>query len=221
LQRDAYEVVYAAEDHELPVRELRRQLGEPNRSNLRRAIRGLLKRGLMEESRSGEERCVKLTFWGVLFAEPPPPKAPPRASIPARLRALKREWEEEERQLELEEGVWIGYEHSFVRRRSLGPMQRRVLYVLWEYSDPLERGLPVTVVKAIVGGNRSNARRAIRTLLLRGLLDESEDGERVRLSPFAVFRYSSGGEWLIKPDEPIDDERAMEILRTQGEPALS
>jgi DNA-binding MarR family transcriptional regulator len=56
LQRDAYEVVYAAENHELPVRDLRRQLGEPNRSNLRRAIRGLLKRGFMEESRSGDER---------------------------------------------------------------------------------------------------------------------------------------------------------------------
>jgi hypothetical protein len=93
--------------------------------------------------------------------------------------------------------------------------------VVWEYSDPLERGLPVTAVKAIVGGNRSNIRRAIRTLLLRGLLDESEDGERIRLSDFAIFRFSRGSDWLIPLDEPIDDERAMEILRTHGEAAAS
>src|SRR5215212_782261 len=55
LQRRIREVLYAAENQELPLGELRRRLGEPDRSNLRRAIRGLLERGILEEfSRGGE-----------------------------------------------------------------------------------------------------------------------------------------------------------------------
>jgi DNA-binding IclR family transcriptional regulator len=216
LQRRICDTLNAAEGTELPLRELRRRLGEPDRSNLRRGIRGLLERGLVEESRSGEERRVKLTFWGVVFAHPLP-KIPRRVSIHTELkeemRALKEAREEERRRLEAEaaEGPrWIGYEHRFVRRRFPGPTQTRILSVLWEYADPLDEGLPATAVKAIVGGNRSNTRRAIRTLLLRGQLNESEDGERIRLSYSAAFWFS-----YIPPIpiEPIDDERAREILR--------
>lgn len=217
LQRRVCNILDAAEGAELPLRELRRRLGEPDRSNLRRGIRGLLERGLVEESRSGEERRVKLTFWGVVFAHPLP-KISRRVSIHTKLkeemRALREAREEERRRLEAEaaEGPrWIGYEHRFVRRRFPGPMQTRILSVLWEYADPLDEGLPVTAVKAIVGGNRSNTRRAIRTLLLRGQLNESEDGKRIRLSYSAAIWFS-----YIPPVsiEPIDDERAREILRT-------
>ena len=42
-------------------------------------------------------------------------------------------------------------------------------------------------VKAIVGGDPANARRAIRSLLERGLLEESADGRRIRLSPRGAF----------------------------------
>jgi hypothetical protein len=70
LQHEVYEALFAAEGHELPLRELRHQLGDPDRSNLRRAIRGLLERELVEEFHSGEGRRVKLTFWGALFAHP-------------------------------------------------------------------------------------------------------------------------------------------------------
>ncbi|MBA3953119.1 MAG: hypothetical protein H0X57_14725, partial [Rubrobacter sp.] len=49
LQRRVCEVLHAAENGELPLRELRRRLGDPDRSNLRRAIRGLLERGMVEE----------------------------------------------------------------------------------------------------------------------------------------------------------------------------
>ena len=218
LQRRICDTLNAAEGTELPLRELRRRLGEPDRSNLRRSIRGLLKRGLVEESRSGEERCVKLTFWGVL-RQHPLPTIPRRVSIHTKLkeemRARKEAREEERRRLEAEaaEGPrWIGYRHRFVRRRFPGPTQTRILSVLWEYANPLDEGLPVTVVKAIVGGNRSNTRRAIRSLLLRGQLDESEDGERIRLSYSAALRFS----WWFPPmpEEPIDDERAREIFRT-------
>lgn len=217
LQCRIRDTLNAAKGAELPLRELRRRLGEPNRSNLRRGIRGLLERGLVEESRSGEERRVKLTFWGVVFAHPLP-KVPRRVSIHTKLkeemRARKETREEERRRLQAEAAKgpgWVGYEHRFVRRRFPGPTQSRILSVLWEYADPLDKGLPLTAVKAILSGDRSNTRRAIRTLLLRGQLDESEDGERIHLS------YSAAS-WLAYipplPLGPIDDERAREILRT-------
>ena len=173
LQRRVCEVLYAADGHELPLRELRRQLRDPDRSNLRRGIRGLLNRGLVEESHSGAERSVKLTVCGVQ-RQRPLPKIPhrPRVSIQTRLReemrALREAREEERRRLEAEGSRWIGYKHRFLRYRFPGPTQTRILSVLWEYADPLDEGLPVTAVKAIIGGNRSNTRRAIRTLLLRG-----------------------------------------------------
>lgn len=110
---------------------------------------------------------------------------------------------------------WIGYERRFVRRRPPGPTQTRILSVLWEYADPLDGGLPVTAVKAIVGGNRSNTRRAIRTLLLRGQIDESEDGDRIRLS-YANARWFS---WFLPliPEDPIDDRHVRTVLkRHQG-----
>jgi len=219
LQRRICDTLNAAQGTELPLRELRRRIGEPDRSNLRRGIRGLLERGLVEESYSGRERRVKLTFLGVVFAHPFP-RIPRRSrvSIHTRLkeemRALKEAREEEQRRLEARAANgprWIGYEHRFVRRRFPGPTQTRILSVLWEYADPLDEGLPVTVVKAIVGGNRSNTRRAIKTLLLRGQLNESEDGERIRLSYSAACLHSL---FPPVPIEPIDDKRAREILRT-------
>ncbi len=112
----------------------------------------------------------------------------------------------------------VDSEHHFVRRRAAGPTQRRILQVLWEYSEPLEEGLPITAVKAIVGGDRSNTRRAIRTLSFRGLLDESENGERIRLSSSAVSSFSLMGFWMI-PDEPIDDEHAKGIIQAHHDAA--
>ena len=53
LQQRICDVLDATDDPELPLRELRRRLGEPDRSNLRRAIRGLLERGILEESTLG------------------------------------------------------------------------------------------------------------------------------------------------------------------------
>ena len=115
---------------------------------------------------------------------------------------------------------WFRYHHRFVRNRLPGQTQRRILSVLWEYSDPIDEGLPITVVKAIVGGDRSNTRRAIRALLFRGLLDESESGERIRLSSIAASRFSLVGFWMI-PDEPIDDEHAKEILRAHQDTGVT
>ena len=102
-----------------------------------------------------------------------------------------------------------------VRKREVGETQGRILGALWNYSDPLERGLPVSAVKAMVGGDRSNARRAIRTLLLNGSLAEIEGGERIRLSSRLVAYH-----WFVDPrlvpSAPVDDERAEEILQAHG-----
>jgi hypothetical protein len=97
LQRGICESLAAAEGHELPLRELRRRLGEPDRSNLRRAIRGLLERSLVEESHSGSSsgggRRLALTSSGLLRMRPPAPVHPlyrPRMSIRAQLREALR-----------------------------------------------------------------------------------------------------------------------------------
>jgi hypothetical protein len=66
LQRRVCAVLYAADDEGPTLRELRRRLGEPDRSNLRRAIRGLLRREIVEESGSGGERRLALTVWGYI-----------------------------------------------------------------------------------------------------------------------------------------------------------
>lgn len=68
LQRDTLAALYAAEDNELPVRELRRRLGNADRSNLRRVVRGLLRRNYAEQLGEGVGSSVKLTFWGTLKA---------------------------------------------------------------------------------------------------------------------------------------------------------
>ncbi len=226
MQRRICETLSVAEGAELPLRELRRRLGEPDRSNLRRGIHGLLERGLVEETCSGKERRLKLTLWGFLFVNPLPRIAHrPRVSIGTRLgeelRARREAREAERRRLEAEAAKgsrWIGYKHRFERRRFPGPTQARILSVLWEYADPLDEGLPVAAVKAIVGGDRSNTRRAMRTLLLRGQLEESEDGERIRLSYSTALWFS-----VVPPVpiEPIDDELASEILKLHQGPDLA
>jgi hypothetical protein len=209
LQRRIREVLYAAEDQELPLGELRRRLGEPDRSNLRRAIRGLLEHEVVEESLSSGERRVALTVFGYIGAglSLVPPRRPPVSPNTALGEAQR--WLREATTAEAAARPrWVRRARRFVRWRLPGETQRRVIFVLQEYAEPVEEGLPVTVVKAIVGGGRSNTRRAIRTLVLREWLEESEDGRRVRLSPFAAA--------FIAPilGEPVDDGHAREVLRT-------
>ena len=71
LQRGICESLAAAEGHELLLRELRRCLGEPDRSNLRRAIRGLLERSLVEESHSGSSSGGRAAAGAHLFGPSP------------------------------------------------------------------------------------------------------------------------------------------------------
>lgn len=174
LQHRVCEALEEAEGNELPLRELRRRLGDPDRSNLRR-IRGLLEREIVEEPASRGEPSVALSDWGYVSADARPDDHPAWGN-----------------KVRFERGKsaggtrWFVCGHRFVHGRSLGLRQRRILAVLRERSDPLDEGLPVAVVAAMVGGGRANTGRAVRRLLLCTLLEESEDGGRIRLSSLAV-----------------------------------
>ena len=85
----------------------------------------------------------------------------------------------------------MGYEYPFVRNRPLGETQRLILGALRRYANLPQEDLPLTIVRALVGADRSNFRRAVRTLQLRGLLEESEDGRRVRLTLTGALAASS------------------------------
>jgi DNA-binding MarR family transcriptional regulator len=199
LQRRICEALYAAEGNVIALRELRRTLGEPDRSNLRRAIRGLLEREIVEESRGGGETKIVLSFWGHVYLNPLPDTSP-RVSPKAQNRELERgmrAWIEEERRAQEVEAAkwstWFGHPHRIVRHRDLGETQRRIYQALWKRPGPREEGMLVADLKSMVGGDRSNARRAIRGLLRRGLIEESEDGQRIRLFFPRPWEYPPAG----------------------------
>ncbi len=201
----------------LPVGKLKALVGG-DRANTRRAIRTLKLRGLAEEAAVGGEQRIRLTFWGGLKAMPPLPKQPdPLAELRAKWKAEDRERalrKEHARPEAAEVPARPYHERYSVRRRQLGPTQELVLAILWEYADPMNEGLPVSTVKAIVGSDRANTRRAIRTLLLRGELDQSEDGLRIRLASGTALLFT-----IIPPIPPeaIDEGRARSILRANGD----
>jgi hypothetical protein len=199
LQRRVCEVLYADGDGELPLRELRRRLRDPDRSNLRRAIRGLLERGMVEESEPGGEQRVALDVWTYIAMGDRPAflavRPDPTQRGAGRPDGAAQDAPESVRRRPLPGRPggpgWFRYEHSFARDRPLGETQRAILGALHRYAKPPQDGLPVTFVKMFVGADRSNLRRATKRLLLRGLLEESEGGERVRLSPSGALAASS------------------------------
>lgn len=228
LQRRIVLAFEGSAKQEIPSRELRRGLGDPDRSNFRRAIRSLLSRGMVEESGSGADARIKLTQRGFfcLFALTYEPGPEPEDEFAKSC----REWEQfvrdfkaakaEERRLRREKADlypdWLGT--GILDYREPGPLQRQVQHVLWYYSDPLDAGLPITVVKAIAGGDRSNLRRAILSLHDRGCLDMTLDETRVRISA-ELFRYYAR---MLLP-APLfvahkpDDELARRVLREWSE----
>lgn len=165
------------------------------------------------------ERRVRLTFAGALKAMPPlPEESDPLAEIRAlreaedQLREIIKERAKERASLKAQkDALWIRYVHHPVRRRQPGATQKQVLAILWEYADPMDEGLPIRVAKAIVAGDRSNTRRAIRSLLLRGEIEVSKDGGRsIRLASGTALWFSIMPPFLL---EPIDEERARAILQ--------
>jgi DNA-binding MarR family transcriptional regulator len=72
--------------------------------------------------------------------------------------------------------------------RGVGNAQRRAILYLYDRGE--EYGVPLGELKRHIGTDRSNARRTLRTLTARNLIEEvrEEDGERrVKLTSGAHF----------------------------------
>src|SRR5215208_6225637 len=81
--------------------------------------------------------------------------------------------------------------------RGLGSLQHSVLSVLHE--GTVNESLPVGRLKSLVGGERANLRRAVRSLTRRGLIEEIRVGRKrlVRLTSRGALMKMSP---LEKPD---------------------
>ncbi len=171
LQRRVCEVLYVDGDGELPLRELRRRLGDhPDRSNLRRAIRGLLERGMVEEqSDPGGEQRVALEVWTYIAMGDRPAflaaRPGPTHGGAGRPGGAAEDAPEPGHRIPLpgkpEGPRWFRYEHSFLRDRPLGETQRAILGALHKYAKSPQEGISLTFVKVFVDADRSNLRRAV------------------------------------------------------------
>ncbi|MDP8951698.1 MAG: hypothetical protein M3N18_05590, partial [Actinomycetota bacterium] len=204
---------------------IRRELGPCDPSNVRRAVRRLEHRGLVES----EHGRVRLTFWGVLCAGyvlQEPEEAPDpleearehRREVEAALDSIRAEEAEKRRALAAREALWEEPGRPPSRHSSPGPNQLRVIGVLVRYADDPQMGLPRSVVRQIacVVGEKGNILRAIRDLTRRGTLQKSKDGERLRLTDWRPSLLRHHVPLLVDP--PLDDEKAEAILVASGEP---
>ena len=205
---------------EMSVGELGRQVPRAHRSNLRRAVRLLVDRGdVVEVGGPGGERRIRLgprlallpVIEKALAGLDPEPEEEPRLPSMEEMRAeLRRRREEYENAVP----VFYGYRpEDGVRERALlrpGPVQRKVLSVLWHVPDPTDGGLPAAAVVEIVGGDAGGVRRAVRSLLRAGRVQRSECG-RIRLSreEASGFRFRSLAGLV---DDPPNAERVREVL---------
>ncbi len=214
----------------LPLTALRPALG-PDRSNGRRVLRSLFKRGAVEWVTNPDtgERRLKLEFWAciaaVLKREPMDDEPDPleearehRRQVEAALAEIRAEEREKRRALAARESLWEEPGRPSSRRSSPGPNQLRVIGVLVRYADDPQMGLPRSVVRQIacVGGEKANILRAIRDLTRRGTLQKSKDGERLRLTDWRTSLLHHHVPLLLDP--PLDDEKAEAILAASGEP---
>lgn len=224
IQRVILEALDADESREMHIREVRHRLGDIDRSNVRRGIRGLVGRGLVEET---EDRRIRLTRKGAFVAysffseEPSDPREELRwinAEWDEFARALREAQEEEARRYEEQEAMWEKPEHRYKRWRFPSKNQLRIIAVLVCYAADPQKGLPASALRRIVGiGDKSNARRAERALLQRGTIQRSKDGKRLRIAPSVDSLL-----WSLAPsvvDPPLDDGRAQALLEGIGEGA--
>lgn len=202
--------------------EIRERIGSSDRPSIRKSIRSLEGRGLVELEDDGR---VHLTFRGKLWLslqnlpdEPDPvdEMRRDRREFEATLAALRGEREEEHRRYLEEEARWKRPAPVYERRRwPEGANQLRVIAVLVRYAQDPHWGLPRVSVRRIAGGEKANILRAMRTLIRRGTLQESKDGERLRLRP-SLDSFL----WDIAPDlidPPLNDKRAKVVLQELGE----
>jgi len=206
--------------------EIRSELGNCDRSNVRRAIRGLIDRGFVEEAQGR----LALTLWGgvraQLLSQKPYEVLDPlkearerRRELEAAVTALRTEIEEKRRLNSEIEALWDKSGRSFKRRRFPGPNQLRVIAVLVRYAENPQLGLPKGAVWRIAGGARTNTLRAIRTLTRRGILQQTKDGERLRIAYWATSWFWDYTQDVVEP--PLDDAKAQAILDGFGERGVS
>jgi hypothetical protein len=100
--------------------------------------------------------------------------------------------------------------------RGAGRAQRRALHALWNDEGRRAAGMPLAEVRRAIGADRSNARRAIRGLVERGLIVEVTDDEgvrRVKLTGGALLAFvvaQRGAEPLTPervPGRPLNLDR--------------
>lgn len=189
LQRRIVGLLVEADGHALAVADLRRGLGDPDRSNLRRSVRALIRRGSVEEVEVEGRRAVELTEWGLLAAtlDGPQEEPDPLAEVRELWREENRLLDERRKRRAEREALWAPPRNDFERWSYPGPVQQGVIAALREHAEPPEEGLPKVEVKRIVGGDAANTRRAIRSLLTRGVIQQTHDGEHLRLPPGSLW----------------------------------
>lgn len=218
----------------LPLRALRPALGR-DRSNARRVLLSLIRRGDVEEVACAEtgERHLRLTFPAslpILWRLRHPGDEDPleeeerewRREVETVLAALREKHREEHR-----EGRRVHCEREAMweepgrpqRRRPPGPNQLRVIAVLVRYAEDPRLGLPRSAVARIARGpagegdrlRKANTLRAVRSLVRCGTLQQSKDGERLRLSERLMPWLWEGAPDVVEP--PLDDEQAEAVLK--------
>ena len=207
----------------LPPSRIREMIGRHDRPNVRKSIRRLEERGIVER----DGGLAKLTLWGALVAG----GLRWRAGRDARLEeesnrekelaeefraAVDAELEDIRGRRKAEEG-WEKPPPRYERRRSPSKNQRRLLAVLARYAADPQRGLPARAVREISDiPDKGNTTRAVRALTERAILQRSKDGNRLRIAAWRdplLWRFASPT--YIEP--PLDDERAKQVLEGFGE----
>jgi len=203
-------------------RQIRKIIGSDDRPNIRKSIRKLEERALVE--RDGE--LVKLTFSGALVAGWLKWEARKDSRLEEERKrdrelagffhAMWEEREEDARRHRDEEERWERPAPHYERRRRPSKNQRRILAALVRYAADPQRGLPAQAVRKIAGiPDKGNTTRAIRSLTERAILQKSKDGGRLRIA-----LWSSPPLWALVPastEPPLDDEKAREVLEGFGE----
>ena len=203
-------------------RQIRKIIGSDDRPNIRKSIRKLEERALVE--RDGE--LVKLTFSGALVASGLKWRAGRDAMLEEErrrerelagfFRAVRQDRQEELRRHRDEEERWERPVPHYERRRRPSKNQRRILAVLARYAADPQRGLPAQAVRKIAGiSDKGNTTRAIRSLTERTIVQRSKDGGRLRIALWYDPLL-----WALVPasmEPPLDDEKAREVLEGFGE----
>jgi hypothetical protein len=96
--------------------------------------------------------------------------------------------------------------------RGIGPAQRRVLSALLAFKG---WAVESSELKRLMGGDCSNARRSIRTLLDRGLIHQwTERGLRYHELDFVGWILALP----LDPDDPAQKEAELLLVRKAGNP---